>query len=102
MSGARHRTWPSRTCLGSGGAGLDVEGLQGGLGRLVEHRRDALGGCALLAEDALRERHRLLVARPLGDALQLLVAADLQVLERERERGELARRVRVRLEERAP
>src|SRR5581483_2977444 len=56
----------------------------------------------LLEEDAVDERDRLAVAGAIGHAPELLVASDLEVLEGEHERGELARRVRVCLEERGP
>src|SRR5205823_10267421 len=63
---------------------------------------DALRGRSLLLEDPLDDSNRLLVAGAVGDQLQLLVAADLEVLEGERERRELAGRVRMALEEGAP
>jgi hypothetical protein len=69
---------------------------------LVEGARDAVRSLPLLRQDAPDEGDRLLVARPLGHTAQLLVAADLQVLERASERGELPGRVRMGLEERAP
>src|SRR5918912_4193840 len=69
---------------------------------LVEGAGDAVRRLALLRQDPLDERGRLLVARALGHPSQLLVAADLQMLEGAREPGELPRRVRMGLEERAP
>src|SRR5215213_6640582 len=50
---------------------------------------------ALLYQDLVGRGHRRLVAGAFCDAAELLVAADLQVLEGERERRQLARRVRL-------
>src|SRR5215208_3453095 len=81
---------------------LHVERLERRRRREREGRRDAHGGRTLLAEDRRRHGRRLLVARPLRHAPELLVGGGLQVLEGERERGQLAGRVRVPLEERGP
>src|SRR5215217_7716032 len=83
-------------------SGADVLRLQRGLGGAVPVLGDALRRVALLAQDALGDPRGLRVARPRRDAHELLVATDLQVLERVGERGELAGRVRVQLEEHAP
>src|SRR5207253_687112 len=68
----------------------------------VERAGDAVRRLSLLRQDPLDERGRLVVARALRHTAELLVATDLQVLERTRERGELPGRVRMGLEERAP
>src|SRR5688572_8807045 len=60
---------------------------------------DPIGGGALLIGKACRKSDRLLVARPLGHSLQLLVAGDLEVLECKGEPGQLRRRVRLSSEE---
>src|SRR5581483_6679277 len=70
--------------------------------RVVEVLGDTVRGCPLLEEDALGERGGVVVSRALGDAAKLLVTADLEVLERVRERRQLARRVWMSLEERCP
>jgi hypothetical protein len=57
---------------------------------------------ALLAEDGLDGTRGLGVAGGVRHALQLLVTADLEVLEGIRKRDELSRRIGVSLEERAP
>src|SRR5205823_8311874 len=69
---------------------------------LVERAGDAVRRLALLRQDPLDERGRLVFARALRQTAELLVATDLQVLERTRERGELPGCVRMGLEERAP
>src|SRR4051794_21775764 len=73
-----------------------------GVQRRVPAGRDRLRRVALLLEDRLDRLDRVLVAGAAGDPPQLLVAADLQVLERVGERGELAPRVRLQAEEHAP
>src|SRR5436190_2415983 len=65
-------------------------------------RRDRVRRCPLLALDPLGHAHGLLIARPVGDPLQLLVRRDLEVLEGVVEAGELRGSVRLRREEAAP
>src|SRR5919204_3099548 len=80
----------------------DADRRERGSCRLVESACDSPGSVSFLREDALDGLDRLLVFHLPRDALQLLVAADLEVLESVRETGELARRIRVSLEERTP
>src|SRR5204863_7278662 len=63
---------------------------------------DPLRALSPLREGPLRHLGGPLVGGPFRDTPQLLVPADLEVLERVRERGELAGRVGMALEERAP
>jgi hypothetical protein len=56
----------------------------------VERAGDRLRRSPLVREDLLHDLRRLRVSAPLGKALQLLVAADLEVLEGAREGSELA------------
>src|SRR5690348_11644155 len=83
-------------------SGGDAGRLQRGLDRAVELRRDLARRRALLDQDRLDRTDDVGVVRPLRDPQQLLVAADLEVLERVREGGELARGVRLGGEEPAP
>src|SRR3954453_6379520 len=69
---------------------------------VVEGRLDPRGGRALLLADLHGERRRRAVADVRGRALEQLVAGELQMLVGEGEGRELAGRVRVALEERAP
>ena len=61
--------------------------------RFVEGAGDALGGLAFLDEDPVDHAARLLVAGALCHPLELLVAADLEMLERPGEGRELRRGV---------
>jgi hypothetical protein len=56
--------------------------------------------CPLFPDDALGDPSSLIVARASSYALQLLVGGDLEVLEGEREAGQLRRGVRLGPEER--
>src|SRR5204863_4052736 len=81
-----------------GGEDLGERGLKG----LVPTSGDLFGGESLLAQDPVDGPRRLVVLSTLGHSLQLLIAADLQVLERVREPGQLGRGVRLGLEEGTP
>src|SRR3954453_5137677 len=83
-------------------SGYGTHRLERGLKRGLPVRGDRIRGCTLLALDPLRHAHRLLVAGALGDALELLVGRDLQVLERVVEAGELRGGIRLCLEEPTP
>src|SRR3954468_15064659 len=98
--GRRRR--PSPSCRPRPGSGRDAGRLQGRLDRAIPLRRDLARRRALLDEDRLDRAHHVGVVRPLRHPEQLLVAADLEELERVRERGKLARRVGLRGEEPAP
>src|SRR3954454_16848839 len=76
--------------------------MQGGLRGDDPRARDRVGRCGLVDQDALDDADGLRVAGPARHPQQLLVTADLQVLEGVGERGELAGRVRVGVEEHAP
>src|SRR3954453_5294045 len=96
------RSGPPPSCRPRPRAGRDAGRLQRRLDRAVPLRRDLARRRALLDQDRLDRAHDVGVVRPLRDAEQLLVAADLEELKRVRERGELAGRVRLRREEPAP
>src|SRR4051794_33618833 len=98
--GRRRRPPPS--CRPRPGSGRDAGRLQRRLDRAIPLRRDLARRRALLDEDRLDRAHHVGVVRPLRHPEQLLVAADLEELERVRERGKLARRVGLRGEEPAP
>src|SRR5207248_9933220 len=76
--------------------------LQARLDRAVERARDLPRSDAFLARDRFRQLGRRRIPGTLGHPLQELVAGDLQMLEREGEPGQLAGRVGLSLEERAP
>src|SRR4051812_38036499 len=90
----------ARLCLGSARS-AQVARLDRRFDGVVEVRRNSGPRRALLAEDALGDPDRLLVAGALRDALQLLVRAHLEELHGVGEAGELRGRVGLRLEERA-
>src|SRR3954452_19597224 len=96
------RSGPPPSCRPRPRSGRDAGRLQRRLDRAVPLRRDLARRRALLDEDRLDRAHDVGVVRPLRHPEQLLVAADLEELERVRERGELAGRVRLRGEEPAP
>src|SRR3954469_17712943 len=93
---------PSPSCRPRPRSGRDAGRLQRRLDRPVPLRGDLARRRALLDEDGLDRAHDVRVVRAPRHPQQLLVAADLEELERVRERGELARRVRLRGEEPAP
>src|SRR5439155_18756911 len=88
-----------KPCLPGSG---DAEGVERGSDGLAEGAGEAVGGLALLLEDPLGRLRALLVTGQPCYPLQLLVDADLEVLERAYEGGELARCVRLPAEERGP
>src|SRR5436190_14107403 len=67
--------------------------LQRGVERLVKQGMEASRGGVLLREDLLGCLHALLITGPAGHALEHLVGADLEMLERVGKRGELGGRV---------
>src|SRR5215208_4835566 len=75
------------------GSGGDAQRLQGGVELAVEAVPEGLRSMALLGQDGLRRAGGRLVAGALGHAPQLLVGADLQVLEGVGEPGEFRGRV---------
>src|SRR5438477_12467705 len=79
-----------------------ADGLQRRLDRPAERVGDAEGGFALLLQDPLYDCDGLPVADAFCYELELLVAADLEMLERAGEGGELPGRVGVAAEERYP
>src|SRR3954454_16912896 len=100
--GEERRSGPPPSCRPRPRSGRDAGRLQRRLDRAVPLRRDLARRRALLDEDRLDGAHDVRVVRPSRHPQQLLVAADLEELERVRERGELARRVGLRGEEPAP
>src|SRR3954462_9372292 len=96
------RSGPSPSCRPRPRSGRDAGRLQRRLDRAVPLRRYLARRRALLDEDRLDRAHDVGVVRPSRHPQQLLVAADLEELERVRERGGPARRVRLRGEEPAP
>src|SRR3954449_349907 len=96
------RSGPPPSCRPRPRSGRDARRLQRRLDRAVPLRRDLARRRALLDQDRLDRAHDVVVVRASRDPPQLLVAADLEELERVREGGELARRVGLRGEEAAP
>src|SRR2546423_14906951 len=68
-------------------SGYGTDRLEGSLQRQIPVGRDRVRRRALLAFDALGHADRLLIARTLGDAPQLLVGRDLEMLEGVAEAG---------------
>src|SRR3954464_9060491 len=93
---------PPPSCRPRPRSGRDAGRLQRRLDRAVPLRRDLARRRALLDEDRLDRAPHVGVVRPLRHPEQLLVAADLEELERVRERGKLAGGVGLRGEEPAP
>src|SRR5205085_8520904 len=76
--------------------------LERGVDRVVERLGNPLRSSPLVLEDPPDERRGLVVLRALRYALQLFIAADLQVLEGPREGGELPGRAGMAAEEGRP